>query len=1251
MIVQPIVKDSNTAYNHSSNRTPLSDTPITNQTQHQVSNSSSYTHTQNIYHNKNVPHYSKYKHFLIDIDEYINMNQDIRSFTKSDQFNIGTLNIRSEFSKKLSDIFYLMHKEQLMILFINETNLRDRYDDNDRKEFIRENYTFQPTNAKFTIIFNNDKHSNSGCAFIFHNSIVPFIHSINTVPGRLLHISLIFKKTNKFQSRNVIHLLGIYGLQHKTKHKKQYTQVFEYVNNFIDSTPNDQAHIILGDFNININKINRSSHNNINSPWHDCLLHLLLDHNYKDAVALGHNNNKAALHTHFPSPNTGHQPSRIDFIFLNTFFFNSALHYNNKFDSRLSDHALIFCTFNNRFKITYEIIHKNPTSIPIDRIIYKKVDNTMWSKYTTDCNNTFNNKYDPLINHTSQLSHNNYLLTCIEQSILINSKPFPRNYFSDNKDKVDYIERNKEVTIHKIRLLGKKLNSIIKNSSTHSTTYTFKKKDLKYINKGFNYIKRKPNMDTIINLTNIKKNTDNLMDLFNALRRNLQLYKEQTLKNKIEKYIDIRNENFKSNPGKMLDSILNREYKRITLDKLIISNSADDDKEIILDQQIIEIHTIDHFQHIGSNTSPHQRDISDIDSPDNFWHDIYYKEKPSHINTNMLTDTITLHELKDIIKNLPNGKATGPSKISYEHLKHLPDSMMEHLLILFNNILTSNIIPDNWRKATIFPIPKPKPFQGNLSNTRPITLLDCIRKTFVKIINNRLNEYLYKYDMLQHNNRAGIKGNFTMETIAMLQAIADDQRLHPNKPLFIMLQDLSKAYDRVDIPLLGLVLERLHIPFSFRYLIQDLFTERTNNIIMNGYLSQDYEVLQGIDQGETICPLLWVIYYDPMFEAINRSQNKGYEILIRLPKKINDSVNEYITYDFDFKLSGYMDDTTWFDKDINNLSSSLNIADDFYNLAKVKINKDKTILLTNDKSLQNSTIPLSFGSDIIDVKTVGSSQNERILGIYINMNNDTKFTIAKISRCINYTCFLLRKKQISHDMCAYVINKVIIPRIEYWTQHIPIPEYLCKKWDSKIRSLFKYFLSLPKNTINEVFSSHIYFNIPHIFDSLIKNWTAQTIAKINIPSTKKLFEIIILINQMKFHFPTAFPEFLQFYQGRTTNFSLLDFLILKLPRYNLKLDSPISHCINGGFIPIMNYLINIPNLKNTIKSLKKKNIMFFDQVISVDSLYLLSWKEIQFSTGQKVGRPPKWYFYLRDNFTHYLDHNKSLRLTHDINSL
>ena len=204
-----------------------------------------------------------------------------------------------------------------------------------------------------------------------------------------------------------------------------------------------------------------------------------------------------------------------------------------------------------------------------------------------------------------------------------------------------------------------------------------------------------------------------------------------------------------------------------------------------------------------------QQNISDMDSPDNFWHDIYYKDKPSHIDTGNLTKTITLDELKETIKNLPNGKATGPSKISYEHLKHLPDSMIDQILILFNNILVSNIIPDTWYKATIFPIPKPKPFEGNLSNTRPITLLDCVRKTFVKIINNRLNNYIFTNNLLEPNNRAGVSGSSTMEIINRLELILTDQKEH-NKALFIMIQDLSKAYDRVNVDLLEQALLRCY---------------------------------------------------------------------------------------------------------------------------------------------------------------------------------------------------------------------------------------------------------------------------------------------------------------------------------------------------------------------------------------------------------------------------------------------------------
>src|SRR5436853_6428672 len=109
-------------------------------------------------------------------------------------------------------------------------------------------------------------------------------------------------------------------------------------------------------------------------------------------------------------------------------------------------------------------------------------------------------------------------------------------------------------------------------------------------------------------------------------------------------------------------------------------------------------------------------------------------------------------------------------------IKHLPLNVLHLIIQLFNLILKLNMILEHWRKATVFPIPKPKEFEGNLSNTRPITLLDCIRKTFVKIINNRLNQFIYTNNLLEPNNRAAISGSSTMEIISRLELILTDQK-------------------------------------------------------------------------------------------------------------------------------------------------------------------------------------------------------------------------------------------------------------------------------------------------------------------------------------------------------------------------------------------------------------------------------------------------------------------------------------------
>ena len=308
------------------------------------------------------------------------------------------------------------------------------------------------------------------------------------------------------------------------------------------------------------------------------------------------------------------------------------------------------------------------------------------------------------------------------------------------------------------------------------------------------------------------------------------------------------------------------------------------------------------------NTIDQTSATNNLVSLDEFWSIIY--EPRDHIrdeHTAPLEANINLNELTDIIHSLPNNKASGPSNISYEIIKYLPTSFLEHLVLLFNFIINTSTIPSAWRHALLYPIPKPHDWEGQLVNTRPIVLLDCLRKVLVKIINQRLNSFLSTNAILQPNNQAGVQGSSTLEIINNVQAIVEHQKL-TNNPLIIVIQDLSKVYDRVHIGMLQRALHRINIPDHLISFIIDLFTDRTNSIILQDDLSTPYQVLQGIDQGETISPLLWVVYYDPMFEAINKSNFGGYEITQHIPKSIHNRETHTITSRH--IVQGYLDDTT-----------------------------------------------------------------------------------------------------------------------------------------------------------------------------------------------------------------------------------------------------------------------------------------------------------------------------------------------------
>src|SRR5581483_9371985 len=99
-----------------------------------------------------------------------------------------------------------------------------------------------------------------------------------------------------------------------------------------------------------------------------------------------------------------------------------------------------------------------------------------------------------------------------------------------------------------------------------------------------------------------------------------------------------------------------------------------------------------------------------------------------------------------------------------------------------------------------------------------------------------------------------------------------------------------------------------------------------------------------------------------------------------------------------------------------------------------------------------------------------------------------------------------------------------------------------------------------------------------------------------------------------------------------------------MEQFNLSFDSPLHIRVDGGLYPILHYL---PKCNSSfIKSLRSKNIMFLDQILSLDGTFLLNWKDIQSVCSNNFKGPiPKWYSYILTEHC-YPNH----RLTMDLKS-
>ena len=113
--------------------------------------------------------------------------------------------------------------------------------------------------------------------------------------------------------------------------------------------------------------------------------------------------------------------------------------------------------------------------------------------------------------------------------------------------------------------------------------------------------------------------------------------------------------------------------------------------------------------------------------------------------------------------NLSSSTATGPDKVAYPMLKHLPRSGMDFLLHIFNLSWSSHFFPSIWKTSSIVPIHKMGKPLDSPASFRPISLTSCVSKLFERIILYRLLFVLESNSILSPRQAGFRPGRFTLD--------------------------------------------------------------------------------------------------------------------------------------------------------------------------------------------------------------------------------------------------------------------------------------------------------------------------------------------------------------------------------------------------------------------------------------------------------------------------------------------------------
>ncbi|KAK3550594.1 hypothetical protein QTP70_000683 [Hemibagrus guttatus] len=214
---------------------------------------------------------------------------------------------------------------------------------------------------------------------------------------------------------------------------------------------------------------------------------------------------------------------------------------------------------------------------------------------------------------------------------------------------------------------------------------------------------------------------------------------------------------------------------------------------------------------------------------------------------------------------MKSGKAVGPDDIPVEVWKCLGEAAVEFLASLFNRVLESERMPEEWRRSVLVPIFKNKGDVQSCSNYRGIKLMSHTMKVWERVVEARLRKVVeiceQQYGFMPRKS--------TTDAIFALRILMEKYR-DGQRELHCVFVDLEKAYDRVPREELWYCMRKSGVAEKYVRVVQDMY-ERSRTVVrcVVGQ-TEEFKVEVGLHQGSALSPFLFAIVMDQLSEEVRQ---------------------------------------------------------------------------------------------------------------------------------------------------------------------------------------------------------------------------------------------------------------------------------------------------------------------------------------------------------------------------------------------